>query len=542
MKNYKLLDIGLILIICLATYFITKPLGNFPINDDFSFIDTVKRWYFEGKFIPHPVTSMTLFSQAWLGYVFSLIFGFSIENLRILVAILSCTALIFTYLTAIELKINRIISLFICFLLFFNPIYLLYSYSFMTDVPFFCFSMISIYFYIKNFKEFHLTYWLIAIVFSIIAILTRQVGMAIMLAFGITYLVKNKITAKNIFIALFPFIIGISTYMLYKKWLSINNITPEMFNSQGEIHAEGYLIVLHYVKNLISNFNLLLVYLALFTSPILIIYGQTIISAFYKKIIVFSVIISTLSVVAVCLIYNDMLPVNKNVFTNKNILGPFDDDTMYSLPNNHMLTLISTIFAVLGLFLLILFSFNYLRNFISNLFNKKKISYESIFFILLIIFYQLPILLFTFYERYVFISVISVSFIISIFYKNNISNLIANFRFKISLLLLLALSINSTINVKDYMIYSKTRWDIMTDLLKNKVEIDQISGGYTYFGTYYNTHFKEYLQSERDSKYAKNLKYFIQIIPNKEFKIISEHKFETTYKIGNNTFYVCKKE
>ena len=59
------------------------PFGEFPINDDWSYADTVRRLVEHGEWRLNAWTSMTLATQVLWGWLFSQLMGFSFTTLRV---------------------------------------------------------------------------------------------------------------------------------------------------------------------------------------------------------------------------------------------------------------------------------------------------------------------------------------------------------------------------------------------------------------------------------------------------------------------------
>ncbi|MFN3821107.1 MAG: glycosyltransferase family 39 protein, partial [bacterium] len=69
-----------------------------------------------------------------------------------------------------------------CVLLVFNPLYIFLSYTFMTEVPFCAFSIISMYYYLCGIRRDRYIDFFLGSFFATMSILTRQPGVVIVLA------------------------------------------------------------------------------------------------------------------------------------------------------------------------------------------------------------------------------------------------------------------------------------------------------------------------------------------------------------------------
>ena len=76
---------------------IIQPFFELPVNDDWSYIQNVQSLYqgiFELSFWPSPTT----IAQTGVGYLYSLLVGFSIVKLRVLTMILGFVSVLISYL------------------------------------------------------------------------------------------------------------------------------------------------------------------------------------------------------------------------------------------------------------------------------------------------------------------------------------------------------------------------------------------------------------------------------------------------------------
>ncbi len=538
MKYNKITDICFLLILWIIAIIIINPLGDFPITDDFSYTSTVKTLYDTGKFIPNDFTSMTLLSHAWLGYFYSLIFGFSIEKLRLLVASLGFLGIVFFYLTAIELEINRKIILFSSLLIMFNPVFLHFSLSFMTDIPFFCFSFIAIYYFVIVMKQFSYMSWFLGTFFSIVAILTRQVGLFIPLAFLVAYLYKNRVTNKNLFAAIIPVILVLSSYLFYNYWLDINNLTPFLYNNQGVNKLNNNTLFVYILKQLIVNFAFSVLYIALFLFPLLMIFSNKILFKINKFYLFISFLFSCFMLLIIYFAKGQLVPISKSVLDKRNIIGTFQDLTILKLPVQNYFSIILSLFSIIGLTLLMIFIFNLILKLFKELKNKKLGS--IIFLILCILLYNGPLLMVSIMDRYFFITVTMFILLITTFYKDYLfrnSNKKTTF---LAISLLICYSLNSIVIKHDYMSFNRTRWQIMNAMIKDGIDPLLIGGGFEFYGKHNISYL--YQQLDEDYSYEKKIKFFVSVLPDNNMRIIKKYKFYTYFKINNNILYVCEKK
>src|SRR3989304_6507949 len=177
---------------------LVNPIGDFPLNDDWAYGYSVKVLLEKGDFQLSGWAAPNLFSQVLWGALFCLPFGFSFTALRFSTLTLGLIGVIATYGLLRELNSNQKISLLGALIVAINPIYFGLSNTFMNDVPFFGFAALSLFFLLRGLKHDSIIEVAVGTLISYVAILTRQVGLAIPLAFGCAYLIKKGANIQTI--------------------------------------------------------------------------------------------------------------------------------------------------------------------------------------------------------------------------------------------------------------------------------------------------------------------------------------------------------
>ena len=188
----------ILILLWTLSFIIIWPYGEFPVNDDFGFSTPVK-WLSENDELRLTYwQSMTLIFQVFLGYLWSELFGFSYFGLRILTAILGGIFIYTCYKICIASGIDKKVAFVIAsgFLSF--PVWIMSSSTFMTDTPFLAFSTLATCclattVYSRNPSVLP---YLFGFSFLIMAILIRQIGIAIALGFLLADIYNNGIKPK----------------------------------------------------------------------------------------------------------------------------------------------------------------------------------------------------------------------------------------------------------------------------------------------------------------------------------------------------------
>lgn len=280
-RTFLLFALGLMILafFWIAGILVVKPAGDFNINDDWSFQlvfdDYLKRgmplitgWAGGGPSV--------LFQLIWADGFVSL-FGYSRTVLRISVLTLSIIGSLFLFLLNYRLSLSFKVALIGTGCIIANPLYFASSFTFMTDIPFISFGIIALFimyygFYLNNFGLLY-----VGFLGCLVAVLTRQMGIAIPLAVLILKILKPGVIPfslttlfKACLICVFvPWIgyelfLGLSGGSAITKHQVIHNI----WRIPLELGLFPYLVRL-VVQLLIAS-----LYIGFFLCPIWVLYGR----------------------------------------------------------------------------------------------------------------------------------------------------------------------------------------------------------------------------------------------------------------------------
>jgi hypothetical protein len=178
----------LLLLIWALIILIVNPVGEFMINDDWSFVKSLEAFRTEGKVIATgwgpswaPGGPSLLFHLLW-GNFFSYLFGYSLTTLRISVltlGILGSFGLLWLFRFA---GVSPWLSLLGTLTVVFNPLFLAESFTYMTDVTFASLAIFALLFLSLGVEKSRLSLIIIGLVFALCSILTRQIGVVIPMA------------------------------------------------------------------------------------------------------------------------------------------------------------------------------------------------------------------------------------------------------------------------------------------------------------------------------------------------------------------------
>src|SRR6267378_993327 len=176
-KRNQLLDLALLVMIFAVSIVVVNPLGDFPLDDDWSFARTVKGLVEHGDWRPTGWTSPTLITQSLWGAIFCVAAGFSFNALRFSTLTLALVGILGVYVLFIINIRDRLLAVTAALTLAFNPIYYVLSNTFMTDVPFTALAILSSIFFVRCIRRFGYLDLSIACLLAVAATLCRQLGL-----------------------------------------------------------------------------------------------------------------------------------------------------------------------------------------------------------------------------------------------------------------------------------------------------------------------------------------------------------------------------
>lgn len=471
MQNLKFdrAPLFLILLFLIATL-VVNPFGNFPLNDDWSYARAVYSLVNDGKLQFTGWMSMTLFSQVIWGSIWCYIFGFSHEILRLSTIALTCISIPYIYYILRETT-SKQNSFIISLLIVFNPIFFNLSFTFMTDVPFICFSIISIYYFLMQIERLNKKYIVLATIFSVIATLTRQLALIIPLSFFILYLFQSNVKKEYKFISFLPFLITISAFLMYQY------VSVQFFNASGRFNEKNYELISFMLENPYQQFSTILKrnilafpYFILFSLPIVLIY---IIQNKSLILIISGVILGTLFSYII-IYYGYIFPFFGNILYNLGA-GPntlFDtwvekQVNPIEIASIFWIILTFFLFIISSIFILILGKPLLKRPLFTNIKNR--------FLVFILFIYMVTITSIDCFDRYFLLPFIL--FLLLLTTKINKQSL------RYVLILLAPILFFSIASTHDYLSWNRTRWELIEKLtLEYRIEKKYIDGGFEFNG------------------------------------------------------------
>jgi hypothetical protein len=231
-------------IIWLICIILVNPIGDFPLNDDWSYGRNAQVLALENKIFFDDWGAMTLIAHTMWGAFFCKVFGFSFTVLRFSTLVLGWLGLLVSYRFFQEGGMKKNHSFWATVLFAFNPFYFANSFTYMTEVPFMCFLMLAAFFSLKAINDKGQKNIFLAALFSIIATMIRQPGILVPIAFFITYIAKNKLSFKSLIKGFISTFLTLGSLILFTNWRNTNYGLSKNFGKTSQLIdniSNGYL-------------------------------------------------------------------------------------------------------------------------------------------------------------------------------------------------------------------------------------------------------------------------------------------------------------
>jgi hypothetical protein len=544
-------DLWIIASLWCISLVIINPLGDFPLNDDWSYGLAVKHLYETGSFRPTGWTSMPLITQAIWGYLFCIPFGFSFETLRLSTLTLSLLGILGAYQLTREMHPSRTLAVIVALTLGFNPIYFALSNTFMTDVPFTVITIFASLFFIRNLRNDADSDLIIGTILVVAATLTRQLGMAVAIAFAISFILKNGFTRRNVLRAAISPALCIGALLIFQQWLGAMGRLPKLYNLQGNnlLHA---LVAPDMFPHFFAVLFVALLYMGWFLLPVLLFSLGNIWGGLKGgqenriALLITSMILTGLALI----LWNTGFLMPAPDLSNIISAGGIGASTLRNfsqvpvLPRSFWIAISAA--SLLGGALLVIAMGVAANRLLPKLRHGKLNGAQAVttFLLLSVTIYMAPLLIGEFFDRYL-IPVIP-------FVAASISSLSAQtstqaprinaiLRLFIVALLIgtLAFSLCST---RDYLTWNRTRWVILNDLMKNAhIFPSEIDGGFEFNGLYlYTPNYES--KSDKSWWWVWGDKYMVAFGAVPGYSIIQEYNYRLWLPLQSGSIVLLKKD
>jgi hypothetical protein len=483
----------------LVAVLIVNPRGDFPLNDDWAASRSVKQLVEHGVYQPTGWMAMTLIIHVFWGALFCIPHGFSFMAVRISTLVLSLVGVLGVYVLIRQLDRPRWLAMFCALTLCFNPVYFSLSNTFMTDVPFTAWEILACLFFVRYLqmeKNFDLC---IAATLAIVALLIRQLGLAIPMAFGVAFLFKKGFKKHSWIRAALPAILTAGTLIAFNHWLQVSGRAVGDYNLAFAQMVGKSKHPLMLPLNFAHYGWVMLMYLGLFLLPIFATVKfnrQTEVEKSRSTFWVFLALFGLLTLtVGHYFLKTALMPVHLNILDPWG-LGPLTlcDTQMLKLPDVPLLPtafwVVVTGLSLLGAGLLVTIVVKEVPRLVSE-YRSHNVSAPpvdsqlnntlAIFFLSSTLIYLGPLLINGFFDRYLLTAIVMLGAFVVVSLPV-IEQPPISLRYFAGILLVVGFAGYSIAGTRDYLEWNRIRWEALADLQRENISPRQIDGGFEFNG------------------------------------------------------------
>ena len=485
-------DMLLLASIWVASLFVVNPLGNFPLNDDWSFGLAVKHLLQTGDFRPTGWTSMPLISQTLWGALFCLPAGFSFNALRFSTLVLSLCSLLAVYLLVRQVHPSRLLAATAALTVAFNPIYYALSNTFMTDVPFTALLLAAAFFFSRYLQGSSDLVLLCGLTCALAATLCRQLGLAVPMAFMVCLLWSRGFAGRWVIRALIPLVVCLGALLAFQHWLKATGRLPALYLLQNGEFLSVLCTPRRLVPGLAKHIGTALLYLGWFSLPVLVLaLPAAAAQRRGRRVSLIAGCVFILCSIVVLVLTRGPMPTAGNIVMPQGI-GPLSLRDVHILNLAHVpalgkgFWLAVTVASLLGGALLVGAAAGVVARLWPSLVPARiqPDRTAGVFFLLCAGIYLSPILVIGGWDRYY---IPALPFLLVGIAAVAAASWRAQTRVRVAFaaLLLASLCLYAVLGTRDYLAWNRVRWTALNDLLAaGKVTPADVDGGFEFNGWY----------------------------------------------------------
>lgn len=225
---------------------IAQPFGEFPINDDWAYAQSVIWLTEQGRFALSDWIAMNLLPQTLMGAVVTEIYGFSFSNLRGLTQAVAIVTSLSAYSLFLACGLTLRSALLGSVALVCLPWWQLLANTYMSDMYGLLFALLSAHALIRFLHTTRLRFLILGSLFSAIGTLERQVVLVIPVGFACAQIYLHGPRSWRILAAaMTPALFALVAVFVYQSWLTAGAGIPV---AQQSSHGRAY----HFVMLMLS--------------------------------------------------------------------------------------------------------------------------------------------------------------------------------------------------------------------------------------------------------------------------------------------------
>ncbi len=383
------------LFIVLSIYFLSiifvNPLGEFTVNDDWIFSRQILAFRL-GLWKMSSLMDPIFITQGLLGFLWSLVFGYSHTSLRILTLLVTALSAVGLYKITQIFSLKKLPTVFVLITYLFNPLVYTSAFTFMTENYFLLFFIWNLYFYLKFIRSGNFRDLIIGTVFCALATLVRQVGVfsfIVLFIFG-----PKKVFRLDVFATMF---FAFAAFLLFPRY----PISPELEGLSVFSNSFSNIANFSAIVGKLPFFLFIFPYMGFFILPLLFLFERT---TFFKHKFWILVKITIVLFVAYKILEFDVFPIGSVLYLEGLHLKSWPFSNFSIFDNLFFKSVVSLLTA---------FSTLYLMEFLVKRFRKFSVESKFLLFVALLNFF---ILIFSgaFYDRYLLPGFVSVLILFTI--------------------------------------------------------------------------------------------------------------------------------
>jgi hypothetical protein len=464
-RRFAFRDVATLLLVQLALLGIVFPVGNFPLNDDWAYAHSVVWMLDEHRLRLSNWIAMNLLPQTLLGAVAAKLFGFSFTGLR---AVTQCVAVL-TSLAAFSFYrasgLSRRDSLLATLVLVVTPWWQVLANSYMTDLYGLLFGLLAATYFLRHLAEPRPMFLLLAVLFTVVGVLQRQVVLVIPLAFMCAWYARLTIWRGWLVIqGMLPLAIALAAEAGFQAYLERG---PGIPAAQQLIHARLFpmlasLLALKHEFVLWFFLNLagLLGYLGLMVAPWAVRLGN----AFKAARLLRWMIAGSLCLFAISVALDWLPPYRENHVIDRSGIGPFavydgfDQEAAGLDRSIGFFWLVAGFLAAIGMTAVLAAALRTPGVLVREL---RKRSGRSLFHVCVVVAYLVPFAVTDYIDRYVlFVLPFALVWMHSVFFTDTVPA--GRLTRAVTVVLVSCYGVMSAVATHDYFAWNRARWAAIT--------------------------------------------------------------------------------
>jgi len=495
-RRQVLADLGLLAFVWVAMIVVVRPVGDFPINDDWVYAAAVRSLLTTGRFEVASWSSANVGPLAYWGAAFTWLFGFSFTVLRASTLIVGLAGGMLVYALFRVVWSHRALALVAAAMLLVDPIYFALSCTFMTDVPFFALSAGALLALVVGLRDDDVRLIAVGLAIALATVLMRQFAVVILAGFALAYVAKRGLSVRAVVVGVAPLVAGLLINFAFSRWLVESGRKPYPAGIASLVPSS--------TTDLVANLKwaalLIVSYLGLLALPLVVAASAWATARSRRRVVLVGFALATAAIAAIFVPRRLLMPIGTNILAWSGI-GPLaNGDTMalkLNLPEPSALatatwavvTVAAIVAAAWILVALIDGSLQLLVRVVPRLRRPQDADdVTASLFIGTGASYLAVLLLLstttTLFDRYLLPLVLLVGLLLPLRSRVPTPPALGFTRSALVIALLVASATFSVVATHDFLAWSRVRWGALQDLLAQGVAPTRIDGGYEFNGWY----------------------------------------------------------